>query len=260
VTTYSYGTYRGLIRPVIGFCPKFEAGLRQDGVAGSVSNFLPEKIDIHLASRVATSCHLLSTTMVETGIEIDEKKSRSGSGSGKKTSVEGGEKSPGFFGKKNKNILVDTVPPTPSTVVGGDDDSSVGSSVSGGSGKKKKKPRAEYQKQIDALQEEKELLQKESETFKEKFAILKNWAMNPPLPGSSQKKTLDFDAVAAEVSEPEAPAVVPPSRGRFRKKPRAEYQAEIDALLVVTNSLKDEINLIKHDMKAIKEWSKKCPV
>jgi len=195
--------------------------------------------------------------MVEAGIEIDEKKSHLGSV--KKTSVEGGEKSPGFFGKKNKKSLVDGVPTTPSTVVGADDDSSVGSSVSGG-GTKKKKPRAEYQKQIDALKEEKELLQKESKTVQEKFAILKNWAMNPPLPGSSPNKTLDFDAVQDEVVEPEAPAVVAPTRGRFRKKPRAEYQAEIDALLVDTNRLKDKINSIKDDMKAIKEWSKKCPI
>ena len=176
-----------------------------------------------------------------------------------------GPKSPGFLGsKKNKKDVVDSVP-TPKTV-SGDDDSSVGSSVSGG-GKTKKKPRAEYQKQIDALKEEKGLLKEEKKTYKQTFTILKNWAMNPPLPGSgSVEKTLDFDAVEVaveEVSDPEEPAVSEnpeKSRGYFRKKPRAEYQAEIDALLMDTNQLKEEINSIKCDMEAIKEWSKKCPI
>ena len=171
-----------------------------------------------------------------------------------------GQKSPGFFGSKKD--VVDSVP-TPTTV-SGDDDSSVGSSVSGGGTKTKKKPRAEYQKQIDALKEEKGLLKEEKKTYKQKFTILKDWAMNPPLPDSeSVKKKLDFDAVEVEVSDPDEPEVSEEpekSRGYFRKKPRAEYQAEIDVLLMDTNQLKEEINTIKCDMKAIKEWSKKCPI
>ena len=185
---------------------------------------------------------------------IDGKKSRFGSGKKKTGTSTEGETSPGFFGKKNKNTLVDNVP-TPSTVAAGDDDS-VGSSVSGG--KTKKKPRAEYQKQIDGLQAEMKFLQKENETFKKNFNVLKDWAMNPPLPGTLKKK---LDSDAAEVSEQEEQATdVPKSKTMFfRKKPRAEYQAEIDALLMETNRLKEENNRIKFDVKAIKEWSKKCP-
>lgn len=173
--------------------------------------------------------------MAETGIEIDE------------------ANSPVRSSKKAGDSV-----PTPSTVVS-DDNDSVGSSHSGGSKNKKKKPRAEYQKQIDSLKEEKELLQKESQEFKGKYTILLNWAMNPPVPGASPK-TPNLDAAQEQSEDGDVEPVPVVHRGRFRKKPRAEYQAEIDALLLDTNRLKDGIQRIKDDMKAIKDWSKKCPV
>lgn len=169
----------------------------------------------------------------------------------------------GLFGKKKtvettspvraKKPVVEGVD-TPSTIAHEEDDNSVGSSVSGG--KTKKKPRAEYQKQIDALTEEKKRLETENEAIKADFELIKNWALSPPL---KEGKVLDFSkAVEEESVEQEAAA---PTKARiFRKKPRAEYQAEIDALLQATETLKSENNHFISQIKAVKTWAKKCPV
>lgn len=164
--------------------------------------------------------------------------------------------SPGMLGKK-QDPIVDTIP-TPSTVahVDEDDDVSVASSVSG-TGKTKKKPRAEYQKQIDALTEEKTTLEVEHETIKKDFEAVKKWALSPPLKDSTSK-VLDFSD--AEEVQLEVDTTIPTKTRLFRKKPRAEYQAEIDVLLQATDFLKAENNRMVQVIKAVKSWAKKCPV
>jgi hypothetical protein len=136
-------------------------------------------------------------------------------------------KSPGMFGTKKNHKNVDT----PSTVIYDDDDNnSTGSSVSGSG--RKKKPRAEYKKQIATLTEEKKTLVAENKKLMEDFDVIEKWAMSPPLPDSASK-VLVFDGAEHETTyheEPEMPSAPKSVTRIFGKKPRAEYQAEIDAL------------------------------
>lgn len=169
-------------------------------------------------------------------------------------------KSPGFFGKKTKTAVIDG---TPSTVVHDDrddDGSSVGSSVSGSG--RKKKPRKEYQKQIDSLKEQKKSLVKENQKLLADFDVIKQWATSPPLPDSTSK-VLVFDGVEQEqdvaAAEEETKPVKTTTR-IFGKKPRAEYQAEIDSLIKTTEDLKVDNNRILSGIKAIKSWAKTCPL
>jgi hypothetical protein len=169
-------------------------------------------------------------------------------------------KSPGFFGKKTKMTVIDG---TPSTVVHDDrddDGSSVGSSVSGSG--RKKKPRKEYQKQIDSLKEQKKSLTKENEKLIADFDVIKQWATSPPLPDSTSK-VLVFDGVEQEqdvAAAEEEPKPVKTTTRIFGKKPRAEYQAEIDSLIKTTEDLKVDNNRILTGIKAIKSWAKTCPL
>lgn len=167
----------------------------------------------------------------------------------------------GFFGKGKKKTEVAVVE-SPKEVeyldVTSPDDDSIGSSQSGGS-KPKKKPRAEYQKQIDWFNDEKKTLQKEKATVKANLDALKGWALNPPCLPTGTIATNVFETEETEVVEEKVNS--PKSKTKlFRKKPRAEYQAEIDAICMENHHLKDEIHRMKREMSAIKKWSKQCPV
>jgi hypothetical protein len=209
----------------------------------------------------------ISTTM--TSLESEEVVKRGIFGK-KKTSTTSKDdevvvKSPGMFGKKKTTMVIDG---TPSTVVHDDRDddgnSSVGSSVSGSG--RKKKPRKEYQKQIDTLKDQKKTLVKENEQLMADFDIIKAWATSPPLPDSTSK-VLSYDGVEQEAeagafgtaTTEDEPKVVKTTR-IFGKKPRAEYQAEIDVLIKSTEDLKVDNNRILSGIKAIKSWANTCPL
>lgn len=173
----------------------------------------------------------------------------------------------GFFGKKQKNsTTIDGAPATPATIPAeaydDRDDLSASSSNSGRRnlfGKAAKKPRAEYQKEIDALTEENKELKKHNAISKKEFIVLKNWAMSPPLPGTKQVADVVLTDESSE-SDDVSGAAVRKTKLFGKKKPRAEYQLEIDALVQENERLKHEIKIIKRDARAIKEWAKKMPM
>ena len=157
--------------------------------------------------------------------------------------------------------IVDGIPMgTPSTVVDTDDQStgsSVGSSASGRRNpfNKGKKPRAEYQKKIDALKKWKTNLKEENDLHKEDFAKLKSWIMSAPMPGVKLVDLTDGED-EAEISTPETAK----NRKLFGKKPRAEFQQEIDDLEAANTQLTADNDRLKELISELRVWHCDIPV
>lgn len=171
---------------------------------------------------------------------------------------------PSDYATPTKQPFIDGIPSeldaTPATVADTDDASTASSAASSkGSGRrnrKGKKPRAEYQKQIDALKQWSVTLKEENEMYTQEYAKLKEWVMAAPVPGM---KIIDL-ADDTEEKEPEDTPAAPKSRKIFGKKPRAEFQKEIDDIEDDNKRVTEENDRLKSSIADIQTWYSQFPV
>ena len=98
-------------------------------------------------------------------------------------------------------------------------------------------------------------VKEENDLHKEHFAKLKSWIMSAPMSGVKLVDLTDGED-EAEISTPETAK----NRKLFGKKPRAEFQQEIDDLEAANTQLTADNDRLKELISELRVWHCDIPV